>query len=126
MSESRRGLPLGFDRATEALIRSVKSSIIWPLLVVAAPLILVCIGTMPWVSWPLNIFLFGFASFSFVSFLAVFIFLLFKDPDSLRSEEYQRSMRVLDIIEKKGGQIEVKPVELTPESRTRRGRERPQ
>ena len=125
MSDSQRGLPLGFDRATEALIRTVKSSIIWPLLVAVVPLILICLGTMPWVSWPLNIALFALASFSFLSFLGVFIFLLFRDPDSLRSEEYQRSMRVLDIIEKKGGPIEVKPVELTPESRTRRGKERP-
>jgi membrane protein implicated in regulation of membrane protease activity len=67
MSASRRGLPSEFGRATEALIRTVKSSIIWPLLVVGAPMILICIGTMPWISWPLNLFLFALASLAFVS-----------------------------------------------------------
>jgi membrane protein implicated in regulation of membrane protease activity len=116
MSGSPRGLASDFNRATEALTRTVKSSIVWPLLVAVVPLTLICLGTMPFVAWPLNIALFPLAAFSFASFLVVFIILLVKDPDSLRSEEYQRSMRVLDLVEKKGGRIQVKPVELTPAS----------
>jgi hypothetical protein len=116
MSGSPRGLPADFNRATEALTRTVKSSIVWPLLVAVVPLTLICLGTMPLVGWPLNIALLGLASFAFASFQVVFVVLLVKNPDSLRSEEYQRSMRVLDIVEKKGGRIQVKPVELTPAS----------
>jgi hypothetical protein len=55
-----------------------------------------------------------------------FIYLLLKDPDKLQSEDYQLHKRALDIIEEKGGQIQVLATSLesitNPAPRTLPGR----
>lgn len=53
----------------------------------------------------------GFIPIALFSF--AYLYFLFKDPDRLHSEEFQLKSRSLDLIENKGGTIDMDRVNLT-------------
>jgi len=101
------------SRATEALIRTAKSSVVWPLMVISLPVtFLSLILAFFTKSELLQVVFVIFAAVSLLSFLGAFGYFMFTDPESLKSEEHQRIARAFDLIERKSGELQVNPINL--------------
>ena len=85
------------EAASRLTVKSALNPVLWTLGIIEIPSIAAAIilKETPWwliviMFFPLGIFAFGF------------IYLLFKDPDKLQSEEYQLQKKQLDMVENKG------------------------
>jgi hypothetical protein len=88
--------------------KNVVQPIAWFCAVISVPAFGLATRTDPPLCW----LLLGIGSVPVALFLFAYLWFMFTDASRLQSEEYQLKNRVLDIIESKGGHIDVEPANI--------------